>query len=105
MEKSKGQCDVCGATSQFKCGKCKKAYYCSEDCQKQHWTQGGHKKICGKDSSTDTCKRCLKLVATAGPVCQIPHPISSRRDGTLLILKYNIIIMNLITRWFSDEFY
>lgn len=38
----------------FKCGGCSKeksldpVYYCNRDCQKSHWKQGGHKKICGQ---------------------------------------------------------
>ena len=30
------------------CSRCMSAYYCSVKCQKQHWKQGGHKKVCIK---------------------------------------------------------
>jgi hypothetical protein len=41
-------CMVCGsAGSMSKCSRCRKAYYCSAACQKEHWTLG-HKKLCGK---------------------------------------------------------
>ncbi|KAJ3287316.1 hypothetical protein HDU76_007840 [Blyttiomyces sp. JEL0837] len=29
-----------------RCSKCKRVAYCSTDCQKQHWNQGGHKHVC-----------------------------------------------------------
>ena len=28
------------------CSRCKTVYYCSESCQRQHWTGGDHKKFC-----------------------------------------------------------
>lgn len=37
-------CDVCDQDAGKKCSRCKSAYYCSLDCQKQAWKQ--HKKVC-----------------------------------------------------------
>ena len=33
-----------------KCGRCQSVYYCSSDCQRQHWTEGGHRSLCVKRS-------------------------------------------------------
>ncbi|KAH7928362.1 hypothetical protein BV22DRAFT_1126643 [Leucogyrophana mollusca] len=30
----------------MRCGSCNRAQYCSKDCQKYHWTSGGHKASC-----------------------------------------------------------
>jgi hypothetical protein len=32
----------------LKCGACKKVFYCSKECQKIHWKQGGHREECSK---------------------------------------------------------
>ena len=49
-------CSNCHTSTdgKLKCGGCSKekslnpVYYCNRDCQKSHWKQGGHKKICGQ---------------------------------------------------------
>ena len=45
------QCPVCAAElpplSAKQCSRCK-TRYCGADCQKQHWEQGGHDKLCRK---------------------------------------------------------
>jgi len=41
-------CEVVGQLKEFKvCPQCKTARYCSDVCQKQDWTSGGHKAKCG----------------------------------------------------------
>jgi TPR repeat protein len=35
-----------------RCGRCRRACYCSVECQKLHWKKGGHKKVCGKGGSS-----------------------------------------------------
>jgi len=41
-------CEVVGLLKNFKvCPQCKTARYCSDACQKQDWTTGGHKEKCG----------------------------------------------------------
>ena len=50
-------CDVCKkqdtegggkSTSMMTCGRCKAVQYCSRQCQKKDWKEGGHKSKCGK---------------------------------------------------------
>src|SRR5262249_25618406 len=40
------KCERCGKEGPNfpRCGRCKEVYYCSQDCQKKHWTQ--HKADC-----------------------------------------------------------
>ena len=41
-------CEVMGLLKDFKvCPQCKHARYCSDACQKEDWTTGGHKLTCG----------------------------------------------------------
>jgi hypothetical protein len=41
-------CEVKGHREDFKvCPQCKTARYCGDACQKQDWTSGGHKTLCG----------------------------------------------------------
>ena len=55
-ENNKKTCANCLTLTdgKLKCGGCSKeksldpVYYCNRDCQKSHWKQGGHKKICGQ---------------------------------------------------------
>ena len=38
-------CDVCGAGNcKRRCGRCREAYYCSEECQRSAWP--AHKEAC-----------------------------------------------------------
>jgi hypothetical protein len=42
-------CNGCGVVvdGRLKCSVCRKAVYCSKECQKVHWCTGGHKQECG----------------------------------------------------------
>lgn len=44
------RCKSCGAmekaNNRFKCCSCKLVHYCSKECQKEHWKNGGHKENC-----------------------------------------------------------
>jgi TPR repeat protein len=41
-------CEVVGQLKDFKvCPQCKIARYCGDACQKQDWSAGGHKEVCG----------------------------------------------------------
>ena len=45
-------CEVMGQLKDFKvCPQCRMARYCSDVCQKQDWTTGGHKATCGTFAS------------------------------------------------------
>lgn len=41
---SSSSCSVCGKTDAKLCSRCKKSYFCSQECQKRAWPQ--HKKAC-----------------------------------------------------------
>ena len=51
---SPSHCAWCGAKEgsipgilkHHQCGRCKLTFYCSKDCQKRHWKEGGHKHNC-----------------------------------------------------------
>ena len=43
------------AAEQFKCGRCKQAFYCARTCQKRHWSRGGHKEECVEPPSCTIC--------------------------------------------------
>ena len=36
------------AAEEFKCGRCKQAFYCGRPCQKRHWSHGGHEELCAE---------------------------------------------------------
>jgi len=48
-------CEVVGHMKGFKvCPQCKTARYCGAACQKQDWTMGGHREMCGTFAMRDT---------------------------------------------------
>jgi hypothetical protein len=36
------------------CARCRRPFYCSRKCQRQHWKTGGHKQDCAKPTSEDS---------------------------------------------------
>ena len=41
------QCDAVSSEEEFSaCGQCKQVRYCSTECQRIDWTEGGHKALC-----------------------------------------------------------
>jgi TPR repeat protein len=47
-------CEVVGQPKDFKvCPQCKTARYCGDECEKQDWNAGGHKKTCGTAASIE----------------------------------------------------
>ena len=52
-------CDVCGAGNcKRRCGRCREAYYCSEECQRSAWP--AHKEACAAPAG---CWLLLELLA------------------------------------------
>lgn len=45
-------CERCGVKSKLRCSKCERIYYCSADCQREHWP--AHKTVCKKAKSHTT---------------------------------------------------
>ena len=39
-------CTICGEASQYTCGRCRKEFYCSGECQRHAWTDEGHGIFC-----------------------------------------------------------
>jgi hypothetical protein len=55
-------CEVVGHLKDFKaCPQCKTARYCSDACQKEDWTTGGHKATCGTYTPVDTLDACRRI--------------------------------------------
>ena len=38
-----------------RCSRCKQAFYCDADCQREHWKCGGHKKVCKEPRGCSIC--------------------------------------------------
>jgi hypothetical protein len=58
-------CEVVGQLQDFKrCPQCKVALYCGDACQKEDWTTGGHKAMCGTfDNLKESKKHSPSAVA------------------------------------------
>ena len=61
-----------------RCGRCKRAWYCSRRCQKKHWKEGGHKKVCVEPPC---CTICLEggdepLPVQCGCACRGPSGLA-----------------------------
>jgi hypothetical protein len=50
------QCIICGSKLNLsKCSRCRKAYYCSANCQKEHWPY--HRNVCRPSSSKESVEK------------------------------------------------
>jgi hypothetical protein len=58
-------CDSCGKefSANLVCSRCQSAFYCTKECQKNAWKQGGHKQLCG--GMKEQCGRDAKCVVQA----------------------------------------
>eukprot|EP01084_Bolivina_argentea_P128994 227901_1 len=52
LDKIYRTCAVCTASANKRCSGCKRVYYCSEQCQSNHWKQ--HKKECKLSKNKNT---------------------------------------------------
>jgi tetratricopeptide (TPR) repeat protein len=50
----------------LRCGRCKQEVYCSQECQRIHWKQGDHKKLC-RDPNQDPLPSVGSLFGAATP--------------------------------------
>jgi hypothetical protein len=58
-----------------RCGRCRRACYCSVECQKLHWKGGGHKKVCGKEDGSGTSSGGAGASGGGGAALKHPCPI------------------------------
>ena len=69
----------------LKCGACKKVFYCSKECQKTHWKQGGHREECPKlkgDRKEEQQK--LKAIIKVGPAPPADQFLDANLDSNNL---------------------
>jgi hypothetical protein len=70
-------CAYCGAPEGLKrdahqvCGRCKITYYCGEKCQKLHWKEGGHKKVCMLPEERKKPVNAASTAASEDDICAI----------------------------------
>lgn len=84
-----GQCQKCGITpvdgnTLKKCSRCKSAFYCSRDCQKEDWKQ--HKKRCNDiaQSGASSGNSNTSTQSTSSLSFNVQKPFHKLHDGTWL---------------------
>ena len=45
-------CDACSRRATHHCARCMQANYCSEECQREAWSQGDHARVCAEMSDS-----------------------------------------------------
>lgn len=73
----------------MKCGRCRGPAYCSTKCQKRHWKEGGHKKVC--------CDPLVKKAA-AGPAVAEADPMAAAVKAKIKMINNNLTRDNLKLR-------
>ena len=72
-------CPVCAAplpdTSAKQCSRCK-TRYCGPACQKQHWEEGGHDKLCTLDDVREAVATLDELARTTRRKFGVAHPLA-----------------------------
>ncbi len=120
IDKQIRKCDNCQQIKKIKtCAWCKKAYYCSKECQVQHWKV--HKKLCKKKKKEENNKKegirrklpsCIQNGMTGWTV-YIGHYISFLFNGAYFKdqKKMKTIILKkriggtIYYNWFQDRLY
>ena len=65
-------CGWCANPASTRCTGCFREWYCSQECQKRDWKEGGHKIL---------CKDLKNGIATAEPLIATLNPPPNREDG------------------------
>ena len=63
-------CVMCGEEALFWCSSCHREFYCSELCQKRHWT-GIHESSCGPERAEKTVDSALSCEAITQKRCRV----------------------------------
>eukprot|EP00040_Diaphanoeca_grandis_P003159 m.23976 g.23976 ORF g.23976 m.23976 type:complete len:268 (-) comp14434_c0_seq1:269-1072(-) len=79
------ECTNCGVEGNDlkTCGRCKKAWYCSVECQKAHWKQGGHKVMCGKSTTSTNAEADAKAASKSKLGLTNPCPMCLTNEDDL----------------------
>jgi hypothetical protein len=76
-------CNVCGGKCTTRCSLCRLVYYCSVECQRTDWNEGGHKRTC-KEKRSQTKKKKNKnsnIKPTIGPSLPPPSSVHNEQDA------------------------
>eukprot|EP00808_Paulinella_micropora_P019671 g78032.t1 len=65
------------------CGRCKLWMYCSQDCQKKHWHQGGHKRSCKSVGNRAVCEAVALGLPSSYLVLRHMYPSPPKRPVIL----------------------
>ena len=78
------QCAVCatelGLSLGKKCGRCS-TRYCGPECQKQHWKEGGHDKLCKKIKKQAAPNNITQIRTTRRPSRSRPEACAEDTKG------------------------
>lgn len=55
----------CGQKPQRCCSRCRAVFYCSPECQRKHWKEGGHRKYCVAPAKAAAAAAAAREAATA----------------------------------------
>jgi hypothetical protein len=78
-------CHMCAKKARMRCSSCKRAYYCSGNCQRSHWSE--HKTVCRHEQGKSPIKLASDTGANSKPPVVFNHSNNSlvvmgRADGT-----------------------
>eukprot|EP01114_Cavostelium_apophysatum_P013086 TRINITY_DN3091_c0_g1_i1.p1 TRINITY_DN3091_c0_g1~~TRINITY_DN3091_c0_g1_i1.p1 ORF type:complete len:199 (-),score=19.18 TRINITY_DN3091_c0_g1_i1:24-620(-) len=91
-------CAICGKISKTLCGRCKKQYYCSRECQSEAWKT--HKALCkpqeGKRLASPQFPTGTKFIGRGEEdgITLWLHSTGSKAEGTSTLLEFKVWIQN-----------